>query len=141
VLEVREARALIGASAASQIGDWLYNAALLSYVYLATGSAWWVGAATIFRLLPYVLVGPVDGLIADRYRRRTVLICGDLLRLGLMLALGAVVSADGPVQIVIALTALASAAGTAERRGDRAAAAACRGDAARRRQRTAAHGP
>ena len=115
VLEVREARALIGASAASQIGDWLYNAALLSYVYLATGSAWWVGAATIFRLLPYVLVGPVGGLIADRYRRRTVLICGDLLRLGLMLALGSVVSADGPVQIVIALTALASAAGTAER--------------------------
>ena len=115
VLEVREARALIGASAASQIGDWLYNAALLSYVYLTTGSAWWVGTATIFRLLPYVLLGPVGGLIADRYRRRTVLICGDLLRLATMLALGAVVASDGPVQVVIALTALVSAAGTAER--------------------------
>jgi biotin carboxylase/MFS family permease len=115
VLEVREARALIGASAASQIGDWLYNAALLSYVYVATGSAWWVGAATIFRLLPYVLLGPVGGLIADRYRRRTVLICGDLLRLALMLGLGAVVALDGPVEVVIALTALASSAGAAER--------------------------
>ena len=115
VLEVREARALIGASAASQVGDWLYNTALLSYVYVATGSAWWVGAATIFRLLPYVLLGPVGGSIADRYRRRTVLISGDLLRLALMLALGAVVASDGPVEVVIALTALASAAGTAER--------------------------
>ena len=63
VLEVREARALIGASAASQVGDWLYNAALLSYVYLLTGSAWWVGAATVVRLLPYVLLGPVGGRI------------------------------------------------------------------------------
>jgi biotin carboxylase/MFS family permease len=115
VLEVREARALIGASAASQIGDWLYNAALLSYVYIATGSAWWVGAATIFRLLPYVLLGPVGGMIADRYRRRTVLIVGDLLRLASMLALGVVVALKGPVELVIALTALASAAGTAER--------------------------
>ena len=115
VLEVREARALIGASAASQIGDWLFNAALLSYVYLATGSVWWVGAATIFRLLPYVLVGRVGGLIADRYRRRTVLICSDLLRLTLMLALGAVVASNGPVEVVIVLTALVSAAGSAER--------------------------
>jgi MFS family permease len=115
VLEVPEARALIGASASSQIGDWLYNAALLGYVYVATGSAWWVGAATIFRLLPYVLLGPVGGLIADRYRRRTVLICGDLLRFVLMLALGAVVASSGPIEVVIALTALVSAAGTAER--------------------------
>jgi hypothetical protein len=29
VLAIREARVLIGASAASQVGDWLYNAALL----------------------------------------------------------------------------------------------------------------
>ena len=39
VLRVREARALIGASAVSQLGDWLYNAVLLGYVYEATGSA------------------------------------------------------------------------------------------------------
>ena len=70
----------IGASAASQLGDWLFNAALLGYVYSATGSAGWVGAATICRLLPYVLLGPVGGMIADRYDRRTVLLVGDLLR-------------------------------------------------------------
>ncbi|HEY4607996.1 MAG TPA: hypothetical protein VIH06_02305, partial [Ilumatobacteraceae bacterium] len=59
ILAVRDARALITASAASQFGNWLYNAALLGYVYSSTHSAAWVGAATICRLLPYVLLGPV----------------------------------------------------------------------------------
>lgn len=115
VLAIRDARSLIAASAASQIGDWLYNAALLGYVYTATGSAAWVGAATICRLLPYVLLGPVGGAIADRFPRRSVLIGGDVLRLALMLGLAATVAAGGPVGVVIALTALASAAGSAER--------------------------
>jgi MFS family permease len=115
VLAIHDARALIAASAASQLGDWLFNAALLGYVYSATGSAGWVGAATICRLLPYVLLGPVGGMIADRYDRRTVLLVGDLLRCSLMLAVAAAVASDGPVELVIALTALASAAGTAER--------------------------
>ncbi len=115
ILSVRDARSLIAASAASQLGDWLYNAALLAYIYTATNSAAWVGAATIFRLLPYVLLGPIGGVIADRYDRRTVLLAGDLARLATMLGIAVVVASDGPVQVVIAFTAVASAAGTAER--------------------------
>lgn len=115
VLRVPDARALISASAASQLGDWLYNAALLGYVYSATGSAGWVGAATIARLLPFVLLGPLGGTIADRYVRRTVLLAGDLLRFLTMLVLAAIVAADGPVVAVIATTMLASAAGCAEK--------------------------
>ena len=103
VLAIREARALIGASAASQIGDWLYNAALLGYVFSATHSVAWVGAATICRLLPYLLLaGPFGGVVADRYPRRTVLLTGNLLRLTLMVVLAAVVAWDGPVALVIA---------------------------------------
>ena len=115
VLAVRDARSLIGASAASQLGDWLYNAALLGYVYSATDSAAWVGAATVARLLPYVLLGPVGGAVADRYPLRTVLLVGDLLRALLMVALAAVVALDGPIGLVIALTMLASVAGSAEK--------------------------
>jgi MFS family permease len=114
VLAVPGARALIGASAASQIGNWLYNAALLGYVYGATRSAGWVGAATICRGLVKVLLGPFGGAIADRYRRRTVLLAGDALRMLLMAALAATVASAGPVTLVIALTALTSAAGCAE---------------------------
>src|SRR3954453_3908188 len=115
VLAIRDARALIGASAASQIGDWLYNAALLGCVFSATRLAAWVGAATICRLLPYVLLGPLGGAVADRLPRRTVLLAGDLLRLGLMLLMAAGVAANGPVVLVIGLVALAPAAGSAER--------------------------
>jgi MFS family permease len=115
VLGIPAARALIGASAASEIGNWLYNAALLGYVYNATHSAGWVGAATICRLLPYVLLGPFGGAIADRYRRRSVLLAGDALRILIMAAIAATVAGAGPVAVVIALTALASAAGCAER--------------------------
>jgi MFS family permease len=115
VLGVPAARALIGASAASEIGNWLYNAALLVYVYSATHSAGWVGAATICRLLPYVLLGPFGGAVADRYSRRTVLLAGDAVRMLLMVAIATTVAGAGPVALVIALTAVATAAGCAER--------------------------
>jgi MFS family permease len=115
ILRARDARALIGASAVSQLGDWLYNAVLLGYVYAATGSAGWVGAATIFRLLPYVLLIPVGGMLADRYDKRTVLLLGDTVRCVLMLGLAVVVGWEGPVVLVIALTMLSTAAGSAER--------------------------
>jgi MFS family permease len=115
VLALPGARALIGASAASQIGNWVYNAALLGYVYSATHSAVWVGAATICRGLPYVLFGPLGGVVADRYPRRTVLLAGDALRTLLMAAIAATVAGAGPVALVIALTALASTAGCAEK--------------------------
>ena len=115
VASVRDARALIGASAASQLGEWLYNVALLGYVYSSTGSAGWIGAATICRLLPYLLLGSVGGTIADRFDRRIVLLAGDLLRCSIMVAVAAVVVTDGPVGLVVALAALTSAAGTTER--------------------------
>jgi MFS family permease len=115
VLAVPGARALIGAIAASQTGNWLYNAALLGYVYSATRSAGWVGAATICRLLPYVLLGPVGGAVADRYPRRTILLAGDALRMLLMAAIAATVASAGPVALVIGLTTLTSAAGCAEK--------------------------
>src|SRR5262252_5835656 len=92
VLGIPGARALIGASAASQIGNWLYNAALLGYVYSATRSAGWVGAATICRLVPYVLLGPFGGALADRYSRRSVLLAGDALRILLMAAIAVTVA-------------------------------------------------
>lgn len=115
VLAIREARVLIAASAASQVGDWLYNAALLAYVFHATHTAVWVGAATICRLLPYVLLGPVGGALADRYPKRAVLVVGSLLRLVLMLVLAAIAAGHGPIALVLGVVALSSAAGCAER--------------------------
>ena len=115
VLAVRDARALIGASGVSQIGTWLYNAALLTYVYRVTGSTAWVGAATICRLVPFVLFEPAGGAVADWFQRRRVLIIGNLLQMGLMLGFVVVVVVNGSVWAMLAIAALTSTAGAAER--------------------------
>src|SRR5205807_10591325 len=63
----------------------------------------WVAAATICRLVPYVVFGPLGGVVADRYDRRTVLLAGDVARCLLMVALAVVVETDGPVALVLVL--------------------------------------
>src|SRR3954470_12966933 len=81
-LKSRPFRRLAAALAASQTGDWLYNVALLALVFERTGSASWVALTTGARVLPIVALGPLGGVVADRFDRRRVLIAADLLRVG-----------------------------------------------------------
>ena len=101
-------RLLAAGLAISQVGDWLYNVALIVFVLEATGSAAWVAAAGIVRLLPYVLFGPIGGVIADRRPRKRTMIASDLIRAGVMAALTIVVWVSGPAVLAIALAALAT---------------------------------
>ena len=110
-LRHRDYRYLVAASSISQTGDWLYNVALLVWVYDTTGSAGWVAFVTVARLVPYVIVGPIGGVAADRYDRRTVLIVSDVLRALLMFTLAAVTALDGPVALAAALAFLTTAVG------------------------------
>jgi MFS family permease len=107
-------RQLLTGFAISSAGDWLYGVALLVFVYDQTGSAAWVGAATIIRLLPYILFGAIGGVVADRYEKRTVMIVSDLARAALMFALTLVALADVHASVALAITFLATAAGTPE---------------------------
>jgi hypothetical protein len=59
VLRQRSFRRLLAALTVSQLGDWLYNVALLALVYDRTGSASWVSATTAARVLPIVVLGPI----------------------------------------------------------------------------------
>ena len=54
-------RRLAAALAVSQIGDWLYNVALLVFVFDATHSVLWVSITTAARVLPIVVGGPRGG--------------------------------------------------------------------------------
>src|SRR5215470_2012463 len=63
-------RRLLAGLAVSQAGDWLYNLALLAFVYERTHSSAWLGVTTAARVLPIVVGGPFGGVIADRYDRR-----------------------------------------------------------------------
>ena len=106
-------RRLIAAAAVSQVGDWLYNVALTVYAYERTHSPAWVGVMTLLRLIPYVLLAPLGGVVADRYERRSVLVASDVLRTALMTLLALAVGAHAPVIVAGLLASATTAAGTA----------------------------
>ncbi len=102
---------LLAALAASQLGDWLYNLALLAYVQERTHSTVWLGLTTAARIGPLVVGGPIGGLIADRFDRRRLMFVSDAARAGCMGALVLVALAGLPVALVPVLAATATLAG------------------------------
>ena len=103
-------RRLLAGLAVSQAGDWLYNVALLAFVYERTHSATWLAATTAARVVPLVVLGPLGGVIADRFDRQTVMVVSDLVRAVLMLALAVVALTGLPVVLAPVLAGLATAA-------------------------------
>jgi MFS family permease len=108
----RDFRVVIGGLAVSKAGDWLYNVGLAVFIFQRTGSAGWVAAASVLRLLPYVLLAPFGGAIADRFDRKRVMIACDLVRAVLMGGLAATAALGGPVALAVAIAFLSTAAGT-----------------------------
>ncbi len=83
----RRWRWLLSGFAVSVIGDYLYSVALVVFLIDRTGSAGWVSAAVIGRLLPYALLSAPAGLLADRMDRRRLMVTLDLVRAGLLAAM------------------------------------------------------
>jgi MFS family permease len=109
-LNHRSFRRLLVALAVSQAGDWLYNVALLAFVYERTHSAAWVAATTAVRVVPVVLLGPLGGVLADRFDRRRTMILSDVARVACMLGLAAVAATGLPILLAPVLAALSTAA-------------------------------
>lgn len=105
---------LLAALATSSCGDWLYNVALLAFVYERTHSGTWVALTTSARVLPIVVLGPLGGVMADRIDRRKLMIASDLLRAVLMVALAMVASAGLPIFLAPLLAAAATVAATVQ---------------------------
>ena len=108
VLRHRDLRLLLAGQAVSQAGDWLYNVALIVYILDATGSAAWVAAVELAHLVPWIVMSPVGGLLADRIDRRRLLIAGDLVQVVTMLALAALAAAGGSPAVAVAIALFAS---------------------------------
>jgi MFS family permease len=104
---------LLAALAASQLGDWLYNLALLAYVEQRTHSTTWLGLTTAARIAPMVIGGPLGGLLADRLDRRVTMIASDVIRAALMGALVLTALATLPIILVPLLAAATTTAGVA----------------------------
>jgi len=105
---------LLAGLATSSCGDWLYNVALLAFVFERTGSPTWVALTTAARVAPFAILGPLGGIAADRVDRRTLLIGGAIVRALLMLALAAVAQLSLPIIAAPLIAALATTAGVAE---------------------------
>lgn len=108
----RPFRLLITALAVSSLGDWLYNVALLDFVFDRTHSATWVALTTAARVAPMLVLGPFGGLLADRHDRRVLMIASDAVRGFIMVVLAAVAVAGLPVLLAPLLAAGATAATT-----------------------------
>jgi predicted MFS family arabinose efflux permease len=74
----------------SEMGDWFYALAIYDLLLAKTqlGSA--VGWAIIIQTLPWFFMTPLAGYVADRFRRRSLMIAADLFRgfivLGMLLS-------------------------------------------------------
>lgn len=109
-LRDRNIRRLLAGLTASQAGDWLYNLALLAFVYERTHSSVWVGLTTAARIIPAVVLGPLAGILADRMDRRVLMLSSDSLGAATMAGLAVVALAHGPIVLVPVLAAVCTAA-------------------------------
>ena len=63
----------------SQSGDWFNSVALFTLLLQLTGSSQAVGLVLIIKLLPTFFAGPLAGVVADRFNRKTIMIVADVI--------------------------------------------------------------
>lgn len=76
----RTFRRVFLAHATSRAGDAFNTVALVVLVFRFTGSGLGVATTVVFEVLPVIFLGPIAGVLADRYPRRSVMVGADLLR-------------------------------------------------------------
>lgn len=64
----------------SQMGDWFNTIALYTIILNLTGSGRDIGLLLVARFVPSFVFGPLSGVLADRFSRRSIMIVTDLLR-------------------------------------------------------------
>jgi MFS family permease len=105
VLRIRDFRRLWSAQLVSGVGSWLLVVAVPAHVYQLTGSLLATGTTLAAEHLPRLLLGPVAGVLTDRWDRRRVLIGADLFRAA---AVAVLLLATGPGALWLLYLALAA---------------------------------
>lgn len=104
-------RRLLTVRLVSQCSDGLFQAGLATLFFFSpenATTATGVAAAFAVLLLPFTVVGPWAGVLLDRWRRRQVLLVGNLVRAGLTMVVALVMATAGvgPAVYVLALATL-----------------------------------
>ncbi|HVI19696.1 MAG TPA: hypothetical protein VM712_15060, partial [Gaiellales bacterium] len=100
------------ALAGSVIGDWAFSIALSVYAYDAAGAKA-VGLLALARWTLAAFAAPFLSLLADRYRRRSVMLASDSIRLLATAGAAVAVWTSAPAVIVYAAALIVTAVSTA----------------------------
>ncbi len=92
VLKISAFRRLWQAMSFSSFGDWLGLLATTALAQQLAGGDYAtanfaIAGVFIARLLPSVILGPIAGVIADRFDRKLVMVIGDIIRAGLFISI------------------------------------------------------
>ncbi|MGW1196956.1 MFS transporter [Streptomyces sp. NPDC002536] len=99
LLHLRDFRRLLAVRLLSQAADGVYQVALAAHVVFSPekqASPAAIASAMAVLLLPYSLLGPFAGVLLDRWRRRQVLLHGNLLRSVLAVCTALLIAARVP---------------------------------------------
>jgi MFS family permease len=111
-LRAREFRWLMITYAVLAIGQTFGTVAVTVAVFDQTGSATWVAIAAAARLVPYVALSGLAGVLADRVPRKPLLALSAGLRAVLAGVLAIAVGVSAPPAVIVALAFCFTACGT-----------------------------
>lgn len=84
--EEKSYRSLFYASIIQGVGDWISNVALLALLIRLTGTGYGVGITLAIKLIPYIIFGPLGGLLADKFPKKNLIIISYFFRSLLILS-------------------------------------------------------
>jgi predicted MFS family arabinose efflux permease len=87
----RDYRLLWSGSFTSSCGTWMQEVAQNWLIFDMTRSAFWLGLDAFLGDAPFILFSLIGGVVADRYDRRKILLCSQIVQLTNAFALGALV--------------------------------------------------
>lgn len=93
----------------SQLGDWFNAVAIYALLLELTGNATSVALMIIVQFLPMAVIGPLAGVVVDRFDRRRLMIAADVFRGALVLGLLLVHRADQVWLIYVLMGGIVSA--------------------------------
>lgn len=97
----RDFRLLWAANLVSGLGSWLLVVAAPAHVLASTGSLLATGLVVAAECLPFLVLGPVAGVLVDRVDRRVLLISTDVARAGAVALMFAADQAPSIVHVAV----------------------------------------
>lgn len=115
VLRGRNYRLFLGGQLVSLLGTWTRSVAQAWLVFRITGSALWLGIIAACQQVPVVMFASLGGSLADRHRRRTILVVTQVAAMALSFALaGLVLSGTVRLAHMIGIAVLAGVVSAVE---------------------------